>query len=117
MRLGEHVNDRHAYLAGRDEDRAADLNAAYRDPEIAAIFCLQGGYGTPRLLPLLDRGAIAANPKPLCGYSDITMLHLAIQAWTEPGTISFYSNGASGVGFARDDRLLQGHPAPRPVLG
>jgi muramoyltetrapeptide carboxypeptidase len=98
VRLGEHVNDRHAYLAGRDEDRAADLNAAYRDPDIAAIFCLQGGYGTPRLLPLLDRDAIGANPKPLCGYSDISVLHLAVEAWTEPGTITFYSNGASGVG-------------------
>ena len=54
-----------------------------------------------RLLPLLDRDAIGANPKPLCGYSDITMLHLAIEAWTEPGTISFYSNGASGVGWPR----------------
>ena len=37
VRLGEHVNDRLAYLAGSDADRAADLNAAYRDPDIAAI--------------------------------------------------------------------------------
>ena len=100
VRLGQHVNDRHAYLAGRDADRAADLNAAFRDPGIAAIVCLQGGYGTPRLVPLLDREAIAANPKPLCGYSDITTLHLAIEAWSDPATISFYSNGASGVGAA-----------------
>jgi len=98
VRLGEHASDRLAYLAGRDDDRAADLNAAYRDPGIAAIFCLQGGYGAARLLPLLDRDAIGANPKVLCGYSDITILHLAIEAWTQPGTISFYSNGAAGVG-------------------
>ncbi len=109
VRPGEHVNDRLGYLAGRDEDRAADLNAAFRDPAIAAVFCLQGGYGSARLLPLLDRDAIAANPKPLCGYSDISILHLAIEAWTEPGTVSFYSNGASGVGspdttdFSRDE--------------
>ncbi len=100
VRLGEHVNDRHAYLAGRDADRAADLNAAFRDPAIAAVICLFGGYGSARLLPLLDREAIAANPKPLCGHSDITTLHLAVQAWSEPGTISFYSNGAIGVGSA-----------------
>ncbi|MEO7117524.1 MAG: LD-carboxypeptidase [Candidatus Limnocylindrales bacterium] len=98
VRLGEHINDRHAYLAGRDEDRAADLNTAFADPEIRAIFCLQGGYGSPRLLPLLDRDVIAANPKALCGYSDITTLHLAIAAWSD--TISFYSNGAAGVGAA-----------------
>ena len=69
-------------------------------PRSGRSFCLQGGYGTPRLVPLLDREAIAANPKPLCGYSDITTLHLAVQAWSEPSTISFYSNGASGIGSA-----------------
>ncbi|MEJ7754883.1 MAG: LD-carboxypeptidase [Candidatus Limnocylindrales bacterium] len=98
VKLGEHVNDRHAYLAGRDEDRAADLNAAFADPEVRAILCLQGGYGSSRLIRLLDRDVIAANPKALCGYSDITSLHLAVAAWSD--TITFYSNGASGVGAA-----------------
>lgn len=96
VRLGAHVDDRHGYMAGRDADRAADLNAMWRDPHVRAILCLQGGYGSPRLVPLLDREAIAANPKALCGYSDITALHLAIAAWGD--TISFYSNGALGVG-------------------
>jgi len=96
VRLGDHVNDRHGYLAGRDEDRAADVNAFFADPEIRAIFALQGGYGSPRLIRHLDREIIAANPKALCGYSDITTLHLAVAAWSD--TITFYSNGASGVG-------------------
>ncbi|HET9345683.1 MAG TPA: LD-carboxypeptidase [Candidatus Limnocylindrales bacterium] len=96
VRLGDHVHDRHGYMAGRDKDRAADLNAMWRDPDVKAILCLQGGYGSPRLIPLLDREAIAANPKALCGYSDITALHLAVAAWGD--TISFYSNGALGVG-------------------
>jgi muramoyltetrapeptide carboxypeptidase len=96
VKLGDHVNDRHAYLAGRDEDRAADLNAAFADPGVRAILCLQGGYGSPRLVRHLDRSAIEANPKALCGYSDITTLHLAVQSWSS--TVSFYSNGAAGVG-------------------
>jgi muramoyltetrapeptide carboxypeptidase len=96
VRLGRHVNDRHGYFAGRDEDRAADINEAFADPEVRAILCLQGGYGSPRLVRHLDRGVIAANPKALCGYSDITTLHLAVQKWS--GTVSFYSNGAAGVG-------------------
>lgn len=106
VKLGEHVNDRHGYLAGRDEDRASDLNAAFADPETRAVVCFQGGYGTSRLIPLLDRDAIAASRKALCGYSDITSLHLAVQAWSN--TITFYSNGAAGVGagdttsFSRD---------------
>ncbi|MEA2606326.1 MAG: muramoyltetrapeptide carboxypeptidase, partial [Chloroflexota bacterium] len=96
VKLGAHVNDRHGYMAGRDEDRAADLHAALDDPEVRAIICLQGGYGTPRLIPLLDEAVFAANPKAICGYSDLTTLHLAAQRWGN--VISFYSNGASGVG-------------------
>jgi muramoyltetrapeptide carboxypeptidase len=105
VRLGEHVNDRHGYLAGQDRDRAADVNAAFADPEIAAIVCLQGGTGSARLLPYLDRDAIAANPKAVCGYSDITALHLAVEAWAGAPTITFYSAGASGIGDARRSDL------------
>lgn len=96
VRLGDHINDRHGYMAGRDEDRAADLHAMLADPEIRAIVCLQGGYGMPRLIPLLDEKLFAANPKAICGYSDLTTLHLAAARWGN--VISFYSNGASGVG-------------------
>ena len=96
VKLADHVNDRHGYMAGRDADRAADLHGLLRDPEVRGIVCLQGGYGTPRLIPLLDEEAFRANPKILCGYSDLTTLHLAQQAWG--GVISFYSNGAVGVG-------------------
>ena len=96
VRLGEHVNDRHGYMAGRDIDRAADLNAMVADPEVAAIVCLQGGYGTPRLIPLLDEAAFRAHPKAVCGYSDLTTLHLAQQRWAN--VISFYSNGVTGLG-------------------
>jgi len=98
VKLAPHVNDRHGYMAGRDEDRAADLHAMLRDPAVAAVVCLQGGYGTPRLIPLLDENAFADNPKALCGFSDITTLHLAQQRWGN--VISFYSNGAVGVGAA-----------------
>lgn len=98
VRLGEHVNDRHGYMAGTDADRAADLHAALGDPEVRAIVCLQGGYGTPRLIPLLDEAAFRASPKAICGYSDLTTLHLARQRWGE--TISFYANGATGLGAA-----------------
>ena len=96
VKLGAHVDDRHGYMAGTDDDRAADLHTALADPEVRAIVCLQGGYGTPRLIPLLDEAAFRANPKAICGYSDLTTLHLAAQAWGN--VISFYSNGVTGVG-------------------
>ena len=96
VRLGAHVNDRHGYLAGRDEDRAADLHEMLADPGIRAVFCLQGGYGSPRLVPHLDPAVFAANPKIVCGYSDITTLHLAVIRWGDG--IGFYSIGARGLG-------------------
>ena len=96
VKLGAHIDGRHGYMAGRDEDRAADLHAMLADPDVRAIVCLQGGYGTPRLIPLLDDALFREHPKAICGYSDLTTLHLAASRWGN--VISFYSNGASGVG-------------------
>ena len=79
--VGDHVLDvapHCGYLAGRDEDRAADLNQLFANPEVKAIFCVRGGYGAMRLLNLLDWKAIRANPKIFVGYSDVTTLHLAL---------------------------------------
>ncbi|RYG24638.1 LD-carboxypeptidase, partial [bacterium] len=69
---------REDYLAGTDDERAADLMAAYNDPEVAAVLCTRGGYGCARLFPHLDLDRMAASGKPLIGFSDITTLHLAL---------------------------------------
>lgn len=68
---------RRGYLAGSDEGRARDLQDAFADPEVAGVFCIRGGYGAGRILDKLDYGAIARNPKPFAGYSDVTALHAA----------------------------------------
>ncbi|MEI6669085.1 MAG: LD-carboxypeptidase [Acidobacteriota bacterium] len=86
--LGTHVFDRRGYLGGRDEDRAADLNAMFADPAVNAIHCIRGGWGAARLLPLLDWAAIAKSPKILIGYSDITALLLSLYAKT--GLVTFH---------------------------
>jgi len=72
------LENRHGYFAADDGQRAKDLQDAFADPDIRGIFCLRGGYGTTRLLPLLNWREIARHPKPLFGYSDITALHLAL---------------------------------------
>lgn len=79
-RVGAHVAARHGYLAGTDRQRADDLNAMYADPEVRAVFAVRGGWGSARMLPLVDWAVVRANPKLLIGYSDITALHLAIAA-------------------------------------
>jgi muramoyltetrapeptide carboxypeptidase len=81
VEVGKHVLDKHPalpYLAGSDSDRAADLQAAWCDPEVDAVFCARGGYGTLRMVDLLDWDAMkAAGPKLFVGSSDITVLHTA----------------------------------------
>ncbi|HEY0255802.1 MAG TPA: LD-carboxypeptidase, partial [Candidatus Methylacidiphilales bacterium] len=92
VRLGKHLRKREGYLAGSDEERAEDFNALVADPEVKAIFALRGGYGSCRILPLLDYAAIRANPKPFIGYSDNTALHQAILR--KSGLITFHGPNA-----------------------
>ncbi len=82
------------YLAGADEERAADLNAMFRDESVDAIICTQGGYGAGRILPLLDYDMIQKNPKIFLGYSDITALHLAFAKMCD--LVTFHGPTASG---------------------
>ncbi len=70
--------DTYGKLAGDDASRAAALMAAFTDPQVDIIVTLRGGYGCTRLLPHLDYHSIAAHPKPLIGYSDVTALLLAL---------------------------------------
>ncbi|WP_249310387.1 LD-carboxypeptidase [Bacillus sp. FJAT-49736] len=65
------------YLAGTPQSRAEELNEMFADPEIDAILCLRGGYGSAQLLDLLDYEVVTEHPKLFIGYSDITALHIA----------------------------------------
>jgi len=90
-----------SYLAGTEDNRAADLNALLRDPAIDLILCARGGFGSGKLLDTLDYAAIRADPKPLVGYSDITALSLGILAQT--GVVTFSGIMATaGSGFGED---------------
>ncbi len=77
---GSHVEKKTGYLAGSDRQRVTDLNEMISNPAIDAIICSRGGYGCARIVSDLDYDAIAQNPKPLVGYSDITTLNLALFA-------------------------------------
>ncbi len=73
------------YLAGTDQERADELNHFLLRTDLDALFCVRGGYGCMRILPLVDFEAARVHPKLLVGYSDITALHLAFLAqadWT-----------------------------------
>jgi muramoyltetrapeptide carboxypeptidase len=88
VKLGAHARARSGYLAGSDAERAADLNDAFADPEVAGIFCFAGGWGSPRVLPLLDFELARRHPKALVGFSDITALLNAVHG--ESGLVTFH---------------------------
>jgi len=67
--------NRDGYLAASDAQRAKDILDAFADPNIQGIWCIRGGYGSHRLLPMLDKELIRNNPKWFGGYSDVTTLH------------------------------------------
>jgi muramoyltetrapeptide carboxypeptidase len=87
VKIGPHVMAQHGYLAGTDEERAHDFNDMVRDKQVKAIFAVRGGYGTPRLLHLIDYQSVRRNPKIVVGYSDLTALQLAL--FKRTGLVTF----------------------------
>jgi muramoyltetrapeptide carboxypeptidase len=104
-----HVLDTHGefdYLAGTDTDRAADLQAAWCDPDVDAVLCARGGYGVQRMVDLLDWDAIrAARPKVFLGFSDITALHEAFA--TRVGLATLHGPMAAGIDFIKNTRAQE----------
>lgn len=74
VELAPHVYDEYGYLAGKDEVRLADLNAAIADPKVKAVFASRGGYGCQRIADGVDLRPLRRHPKTLVGFSDITSL-------------------------------------------
>ncbi len=92
------VLSEYGYFAGRDQERADELMEMFLDPEIDGIWCVRGGYGSIRILNLLDYKQIREHPKVLIGYSDITALLNSIHRQT--GLVTFH--GPLGVSEFND---------------
>ncbi|MBI3182559.1 MAG: LD-carboxypeptidase [Myxococcales bacterium] len=107
----------HRYLAGDDSRRLAELSEALSDPSVKAIFAARGGYGVMRLLPALR---LDGPPKLLVGFSDLTALHLALQA---AGRTSIHGPVLTQLGkqpaevAQRLFHLLESTEPPRPLTG
>jgi len=105
---GDHLYDVLDYTAGTDAARLEDLHTMFSHPDIRAVFCARGGYGCLRLLPHIDFGLIAANPKLVMGYSDVTSLLWGLYAKT--GLVSVHGpvvKGMAGDGGHGPEILLQ----------
>jgi muramoyltetrapeptide carboxypeptidase len=73
--IGKSIGLEENQLAGSDEQRAADLQEQLDNPNIKAIWCARGGYGTVRVVDLIDFTQFKKSPKWLVGFSDVTVLH------------------------------------------
>ncbi|KOX10813.1 peptidase S66 [Micromonospora sp. NRRL B-16802] len=96
--LAANAYARHGYLAGTDELRAADLNAAFTDPQVRGVICTRGGYGAQRIVDAIDMAAVRRDPKVVAGFSDITALQLAL--WRGARLAGVHGPGAAW----RDER-------------
>ena len=71
------------YLAGEARERAEEMNEMFQNPQVEAVFCIRGGYGSSQLLEYLDYETIRRNPKVFVGFSDITSLHSVFQRYCD----------------------------------
>jgi len=124
------ARQRHGYLAGRDELRLADLQAAFDDPDVDAVWGLRGGYGSGRILEALDLERQRRDPIPFIGFSDNTNLHVRHAAM---GLVSFHGPHPGGDFPPETERSLRrvlfdaepagrlprraGDPAPLTLVG
>ncbi|HKJ93068.1 MAG TPA: LD-carboxypeptidase, partial [Longimicrobiales bacterium] len=91
--LGNALIRRTGYLAGPDDLRAADFQHAVDDPDIKAIWAVRGGYGGMRTLPRVDLGGMLDRPRAFIGFSDNTVIHLALARLR---VVSFHGPHAGG---------------------
>jgi len=85
--LASNIDHRYrGYLAGNDDERVDEVNRAFRAPEFDAFFFARGGYGAMRILDRIDWSALAANPRPVVGFSDITAIHQAMATQSKVGS-------------------------------
>lgn len=115
VEISENALHRIGRFSGFVEQRLSDLQRAMDDPEVGLIFCSRGGYGTVHLLDKLDFSGIGKYPKWLVGYSDITVLHAALQrhgimSVHGPMAQHFAEEGASDKAVRFTQALLWGEP-------
>ena len=121
VKEGLNIRKRTGFLAGSDQERAEDINRMFADPAIDAIMGLRGGWGSARILNLLDWDTIASNPKPLIGHSDLTALLNAVNQKT--GIVTFlgpmagYDMGRMSTPFKQRwfDKILMKPSAPLDI--
>ena len=105
--LGENLFNNHHQFSGKDDERTKDLQSMLDNPEVKAILCVRGGYGTVRIIDDIDFSHFLKNPKWLTGFSDITVLHshinkLNVASLHSTMPISFSTNTSESIKSLKD---------------
>lgn len=118
-KLGANLGSRWGYLGGRDTERLSDLHEAFSDPDVKVIFPIRGGYGSSRLLPMVDFELIRRNPKAFVGFSDNTSLIVTMNMFSN--MVTFYGPNAhfDWTTFTRENlqRMLMDPTSPGILHG
>ena len=107
MKVADGVLDRHGYLGGRAEQRAAGVMRMFTDPEVALVMPVSGGSGAGHLVDRLDYGLIRASPKLFTGFSDPSVLNNSLLAGADLPSV----HGVSGFQFSA--ARWTSRPSPR----
>jgi muramoyltetrapeptide carboxypeptidase len=86
---------KNGYLAGTDSQRAELFMNMFTDPVVKAVLCARGGFGSMRILPLIDYGCIREKPKIVVGFSDVTALLAAL--YSRSGLVTFHGPVVAGL--------------------
>lgn len=105
--LSKNIYDKNMYLAGTDEDKISELYRFFLDDEIKLILCARGGYGAIRLINNIDYNILKSNPKPFCGFSDVTALLLMI--YKKTGMVTYHGPMACTDFVGIDKTALSSH--------
>lgn len=96
LTFGGHISELDDFSSSPIESRLQDLHAAFSDASVAAVLCVIGGFNSNQLLPYINWQLIQNNPKPLIGYSDVTVLLNA--AYARTGVVSYLGPAYSTFG-------------------
>src|SRR5690606_14579121 len=120
--FGENLFEEENQFSGSDAQRAKDLQNCIDNPEVKAILCARGGYGTVRIIDKIDFSRFTGSPKWICGYSDVTVLHnklsrIGIESQHSTMPINFATNttqALDGLFDALSGKLLGHHFESHP---
>jgi len=121
--IAEGVLEKDGYLAGSDAHRAGQANWAFSLPEARAAMAARGGYGTTRLLPLVDWKKFARRPRLVVGYSDVTAIlsylatRLGVPSIHGPMAAADMATRADGPALSAFGKLASGEVSPREPWG